>query len=343
MGVWHVVTSAWLIAGTARTARTPRLRAKMRRGVERPFANGTASVAAALSAILAAGAPLQAQQATPPAHDSEQPDVYAKEIDAALAAYNSDNYFAAREHFLKAHQLRPSARTWRGLGTTAFELKSYEDAIRELTFALEDRRNPLPPDLRAETDLTLRVARRRLADMRAANSQTANGDLAEESSPAQSPARARALEAWDSTQAPGEVEASAERPAPGAPEPPEPASAPNDAGLGAMRIAAIVAGSSGLVALAVGAGFGLQSMSKGRERDELCPAAQQPACSASAKDAADAAITAGNIATVALIAGGALLAGGVVLWVVGDAPESSTAPKARLSIGPAGLMMSGSF
>src|ERR1700759_5525895 len=83
-------------------------------------------------------------------------DEYARSIRSAVEAYNRDDFATARKFFARAHELRPSARTWRGMGTTAFELRQFEDAVRELTFALEDQRSALTPELRSETELTLR-------------------------------------------------------------------------------------------------------------------------------------------------------------------------------------------
>jgi tetratricopeptide (TPR) repeat protein len=257
---------------------------------------------------------------------TEQPadftrDVFSKEVSAAVDAYNHDDFALAREHFARAHELRPSARTWRGLGTTAFELKLYEDAVRELTFALEDARNPLSPSLREETALTLRVARRHLEEDREREAD-------------------RPREAAEA--APDREAAAPAQPPQPQPQPAQAATAADDANsLPSLRVGAIVMASAGLIAVAVGVGFGLESISKGQERDGLCPAAQRLACSTAARRAADDAVSAGDLSTIAWVAGGVLVAGGVVLWLAGgSAPEPS---QTQVSVGLASLRISGAF
>jgi tetratricopeptide (TPR) repeat protein len=232
-------------------------------------------------------------------------DDYTRAIKSAVEAYNRDDFATARKFFARAHELRPSARTWRGLGTTAFELRQFDDAVRELTFALEDRRSPLTPELRSETELTLRVAERRLKENAA-------------------PPR------------PSAAAASAAPPA----SPPS-AAAPEDhgAGLGAQRVAALVAGGLGVVGVGVGVAFGVVSINRGKDRDRACPS--HAGCSPQAVDAADAAISAGNVSTVAFIAGGALLAGGLVLWLTGGSEEQQ--PTAAVSFAPGSVAVSGRF
>ena len=238
-------------------------------------------------------------------------DEYARAVEAAVEAYNRDDYANARRYFARAHELRPSARTWRGMGTTAFELKYYEDAVRELTFALEDTRSALPPNLRAETELTLRVARRHLAD-------GGNPSVAVRPTP----------EPVTVPVAAGE---------PSAPR----AALTDEAGLGGQRVAALVAGGLGVVAVGVGVGFGLRSLAKGRERDRLCSTSEQAlGCTAEAKRAADAAITAGNLSTVGWVVGGVGLASAVVLWWTAS---ERTGGEASVSVGPGSLTLVGRF
>jgi hypothetical protein len=63
--------------------------------------------------------------------------------------YNLGNYAEARLMFSKAHALRPSARTLRGMGLSDFELKRYTLAIDELSAALDAKDRPLTGDHRA--------------------------------------------------------------------------------------------------------------------------------------------------------------------------------------------------
>ena len=61
----------------------------------------------------------------------------------AVQEFSSGHWQEARALFRRAHQLQPNARTLRGLGMTAFELRQYPQALRELEAALQDSRKPL--------------------------------------------------------------------------------------------------------------------------------------------------------------------------------------------------------
>ena len=75
---------------------------------------------------------------------------YERAIDSALEAFKARDYARARTLFGQAHALQPSARTLRGLGVTAVELRNYESAQDELEAALTDHRRPLTPEQRRE-------------------------------------------------------------------------------------------------------------------------------------------------------------------------------------------------
>lgn len=68
----------------------------------------------------------------------------------AVGEYRAGHWAEARALFLAAHRLWPSARTFRTLGMTAFELRDYPSALRELTAALSEPERPLSPSLREE-------------------------------------------------------------------------------------------------------------------------------------------------------------------------------------------------
>jgi tetratricopeptide (TPR) repeat protein len=79
-------------------------------------------------------------------------------IRGALTEFEAHNYAEARALFERAHALQPSARTLRGLGVTAFELKRYVEAVHELEAALVDKRKPLTEAQRKEVpDLIARA------------------------------------------------------------------------------------------------------------------------------------------------------------------------------------------
>jgi hypothetical protein len=77
----------------------------------------------------------------------------------AIAEYDRGNSAEARALFLQAHALQPSARTLRTLGMTAFELRDYASAARELQASLAHPQRPLDPRLRAEVEALLERTR----------------------------------------------------------------------------------------------------------------------------------------------------------------------------------------
>jgi hypothetical protein len=270
--------------------------------------SGGSSMASSARAQSSAGN----RAAAPDASVEGATDDYTRAVRAAVEAYNRDDFATARKYFARAHELRPSARTWRGMGTTAFELKLFDDAVRELTFALEDRRSPLTPELRSETELTLRVARRRLAE----NEERAH------TAPAAAPT-------------PSAAAASAAPP----PSAAEAAATEHGEGLDGQRIAALSVGGLGVAGVGIGIAFGVVSMNHGKTRDRECPS--HVGCSPAAVRAADSAISAGNISTIAFVAGGVALASGIVLWLTGGSSEQQ--PTAAVSFGPRSVAISGRF
>lgn len=112
---------------------------------------------------------------------------------------------------------------------------------------------------------------------------------------------------------------------PGA-EKPEPRLRLEDATRGdGQRMLGLVAGGVGLVGLAVGGAFGLVAISKDDEADSECKPPDRTLCTQKGVDAGRASEDAGNVSTVAFIAGGALLAAGAVLYL--------TAPDRGPSVG----------
>jgi hypothetical protein len=105
----------------------------------------------------------------------------------------------------------------------------------------------------------------------------------------------------------------------------------------AQRIVALGVGGAGVVALGVGAGFGLKAVSKNKDAEQLCPASPRcddPRGVTLTEDAKRAA----TISTISFIAGGALIAGGVVLYLTGG-PTKSVA----IGLGPKNFTVGGSF
>jgi tetratricopeptide (TPR) repeat protein len=76
----------------------------------------------------------------------------------AVAEYGAGNYAEARALFAQAHAVLPNARTLRGMGMAAFELREYADALRHLRAALASKDRPLTADQRAHAEGLLRRA-----------------------------------------------------------------------------------------------------------------------------------------------------------------------------------------
>ncbi len=91
--------------------------------------------------------------------DTEPPG-YRETVREALSEYHAKNFPEARALFEQAHQLFPNSRTLRGLGMTAFELRSYRESIGFLEQALTSQVKPLEGSLRAETERLLSRAQR---------------------------------------------------------------------------------------------------------------------------------------------------------------------------------------
>jgi hypothetical protein len=101
-----------------------------------------------LACLLCARASAQA----PIAQDAAEPavaDGYQAAVERAVAEFSEGRWAEARALFGQAHALSPNARTLRGLGMSAFELRMYAQAIGELEAALQDTRKPLTDALRA--------------------------------------------------------------------------------------------------------------------------------------------------------------------------------------------------
>lgn len=99
--------------------------------------------------------PGHAEEVSDPAIEAE----YQQLISDALTEYERGSWEESAALFRRAHELRPSARTLRGLGLAAYEARRYPESIRFLTEALTDSRRPLTPKQRSEVEATLERAR----------------------------------------------------------------------------------------------------------------------------------------------------------------------------------------
>lgn len=88
----------------------------------------------------------------------------------------------------------------------------------------------------------------------------------------------------------------------------------------------------GVVGLGIGAVFGLISISKKNAADEQCRGPELNLCTQKGVDDGQSAVDAGNISTIAFIAGAALAAGGAVLYFT--APDAATPVAVAPTFGP---------
>ena len=84
---------------------------------------------------------------------------YAGLLRDGVQEFGLGNFGEARLLFSRAHEITPTARTYRGLGLCDFELRHYAAAIEELEAALNDPRRPLTPELRTQVQPLLERAR----------------------------------------------------------------------------------------------------------------------------------------------------------------------------------------
>jgi tetratricopeptide (TPR) repeat protein len=99
---------------------------------------------------------------------SALPAGYATTIDEAVEEATRGNFAEARALFARAHALYPNARTLRGLGMMAYELRLYGESISYYEQALLSRERPLDGALRADAEDQMERARRFVAELKLA-------------------------------------------------------------------------------------------------------------------------------------------------------------------------------
>lgn len=100
-----------------------------------------------------------ARGAAQPADADAQDDGYRALIRDAVEQSRSGHLQEALALFVRAHELRPSARTLRGIGLVRFGLSDYAGTIRALEASLADERRPLSAEDRVEAEEVLERAR----------------------------------------------------------------------------------------------------------------------------------------------------------------------------------------
>jgi hypothetical protein len=130
-----------------------------------------------------------------------------------------------------------------------------------------------------------------------------------------------------------------------APRPEEP---PKSTG-STQRVLGLAIAGAGLVGVGVGTFFGFRSMSLHDDATSLC---RGDVCTSHGTELRTQAISAGNVATIGLIAGGTALAGGVIIFLTAPHRPDSTAtrsenagaaPVLRVGIGGSGVVAQGTW
>jgi hypothetical protein len=93
------------------------------------------------------------------AGQAAQPSEYERELAEAMAAHQAQRWLDALSHFAQAHALKPSARTLRGMGASAFEAGLFAQAVRDLEASLVHPERPLTPELAQAVEALLLEAR----------------------------------------------------------------------------------------------------------------------------------------------------------------------------------------
>jgi tetratricopeptide (TPR) repeat protein len=277
------------------------------------------------------------------AQGSADPAGYQHLVSEAVSEYNQGNWAEARALFEQAHALSPNARTERGIGLTAFELRDYVDAITQLQTAIDDERNPLSAEQRAQASEIVARAQRYVG--------TVHIDLAPQS--AQLLLNGRLVDKCEfvlnvgdydlAAKAPGYADASLKlnveggktstvrlelvpmsagndtQPVPGGATDRATTSAPGTT----QRILGWTAVGVGAVALTLGIVFEIQRSSKVSDRDAICPSGKD--CSAADQrtidDLTGQAKTASTVGIVGLVSGIVFGAGGAALLLTAPSSE----------------------
>ncbi|HMI93063.1 MAG TPA: hypothetical protein VK509_16950 [Polyangiales bacterium] len=292
---------------------------------------------------------------------------YEQLIADAIVEYNAGNWAEARLLFQRAHAIRPSARTFRGMGLADYEQRSYVAAIRELSAALASSDKPLSAQQRQSAELALAKAREYVAiyTLRVpaqARELLVNGRSSElpgngklELDPGRYvvsvEVQGRVIERELVAEAgargelrfePADAEATPATAAPHAPSGPSPVSAQSPARDGGLAWTWVAGGATVLF----GAGtvtFGLLAIAEHddfSELDEACPGAQ---CDAEARAAASSQGQDFQLLTnvgIALTSAAAVTT--VVLFAVESGGESEAATT-RLSLRPGSVALEGRF
>jgi hypothetical protein len=113
-------------------------------------------IAAWSQCTLVAAEDAPARQTTPTPTNTAS---YEETIHQALLEYELDHWAEAKMLFARAHDIKPNARTLRGLGLASYESRQYVEAISYFEQALLHHLNPLTPEMRQDVSRYLGQAR----------------------------------------------------------------------------------------------------------------------------------------------------------------------------------------
>jgi tetratricopeptide (TPR) repeat protein len=290
-------------------------------------------------------------QETQAAESSE----YTHTIEQAVEQFRAREFDRARELFQAAHKLQPSARTLRGVGLTDFESGRYAIAIAELTASLKETRKPLDAQQRIEIQAVIAHASGFVGTLEVSVTPK-EATLSVDGVPVSG--ESLQLDAGDHAlraSAPGYVDAEQQvrvlpadltravlALAPVAASASDPVATRSDS---TQQTAAWIVGSIGVAGVIVGSIFGVRSILKHNESDRYC--GKDGCIDPRGVSAMDAARSAGDVSTVAFVAGGLALGVGTVLLLTSPSNDENDTERSqsaiRLRIAPGVVHLSGAF
>jgi hypothetical protein len=282
---------------------------------------------------------------------------YTHTIEQAVERFRERDWNRARELFQAAHKLDPSARTLRGIGLTDFESGRYAIAIAELEAALADRRKPLDPQQRIEVQAVIAHARGFVGNLELEISPK-GASVTIDRIPISGTSfsldagehviRASAAGYVDAEQTvrvlPADLTRAVLTLEPIAADKAELPVVATTSADSTQLTAAWIVGGIGVASAIVGGVFGVRSILKHNESDRYCGKAGS--CDdPRGVSAMNAARSAGDISTVAFIAGGLALGAGTVLFLTAPSDDGAEHDQSAVSVqfGPGTVHMRGVF
>ena len=321
--------------------------------------SGTKVVTLALAKVVAFGllvslAPVSRAFAEgDPSSDSEATE-YARVIQDAVERFRVRDFSGARELFQTAHGLAPSARTLRGMGLSDFESGHYAAAVAELEAALAETRKPLDQQQRIEVQAVIAHAR---GFVGALEIQVTPETAVVKLDGVPLSGRSFQLDAGEHVlhaSAPGYTDAEERvRVIPAdltrtvltlAPaEATSPTPLASESVDSTQQTAAYIVGGIGVAGVITGSIFGVRSILKHDESDRFC--GKDGVCiHERGVTAMNEARTAGDVATVAFIAGGVALGAATVLLLTATSSDAERDQAVtQLMIGPGSVQLRGAF